>query len=390
MLSPLPQMPVYPLWDLELVSGKGSLVYDTNGIEYLDMYGGHAVAATGHCHPRVVKAIAEQAGRLLFYSNVVDVAARGPLCETLIDLGPKNMRGVFLCNSGAEANENALTLARLVTGRRKIVSVEGGFHGRTLLTLSISGLEGYRALACVKGAPLFTDAVVVPFGDADAARAAIDETCAAVIIEPVQGLGGCRVAPPAYLEALRQACDQSGAMLIFDEVQCGTGRCGAFTAGQIAGVQPNLVALAKGLASGFPIAAVLADATCCDAVKAGSLGSTFGGGPLACAAALANLEAMQREGMIDNARLRGSELMTALKEIDGVQSVEGAGLLIGIHTGRPASEIRAALQRDHHILAGTSARPEVLRIMPPLNLNREHADRFVGALQFVLKKGSSC
>ncbi len=389
MLSQVPELPVYSQLPLTLVSGKGSMVFDETGRAYLDMYGGHAVAVTGHCHPRVVEAITLQAASLLFYSNAVDIPVRRELCARLIELGPKNMRAVFLCNSGAEANENALTLARLTTGRRKIVSVSGGFHGRTLLTLSLSGIEKYRSLASSEDGPLFFNKQVLAFGDIAAAAKLIDESCAALIIEPVQGLAGCVAAEENYLQKLREICDHKGVMLVFDEVQCGAGRCGAFTVAQLRGVQPNLISLAKGLGGGFPVGAVLADQAAVDAVRPGDLGSTFGGGPLACAAALANCNALVEEGMIENAARLGIQLKLGLTGIPGVLKVNGEGLMLGIVLDRAAAAVRDELLRDHDIIAGVSAVPEVLRILPPLNLTTELADRFVSALQSVLKKGQS-
>lgn len=384
MLNRLPQLPVYPMLPIDLVSGRGAIVTDAAGVDYLDMYGGHAVAITGHCHPKVVEAIREQAAALLFYSNVTEHPVRQAFCEKLMALAPGGLHGLFLCNSGAEANENALTLARLATGRRKILSVDGGFHGRTLLTLSLSGLPGYRKLAATRGEPMFSETQVLPFGDIDAAREAIDESCAAVIIEPIQGLGGCRVASSTYLQGLSDACKQAGAKLIFDEVQCGTGRSGMFLAAQLAGVTPDLVTLAKGLAGGFPIGAVLADELTGSAAGAGTLGSTFGGGPLACAAGLANLEAIESEGMMQNAGALGKRLMEQLALVPGVRAVQGAGLMIGIVFNEKAAGVRDRLLCEHHIIAGTSAVPEILRILPPLNLNGEQADQFVAALASVL------
>jgi acetylornithine/N-succinyldiaminopimelate aminotransferase len=384
MLSQLPEMPVYSQLPITLVSGRGVFVTDDKGNEYLDMYGGHAVAVTGHCHPRVVEAVSTQAGKLLFYSNAVGIEIRSGLCKRLIELGPENMKAVFLCNSGAEANENALTLARLATGRRKIVSVTGGFHGRTLLTLSISGLENYRHLTETHAGPLFQHCQVAAFGDLDDVRKIVDETCAALIIEPVQGLNGAVVATDEFLEGIREICDATGAMMIFDEVQCGSGRCGAFTAAQTTTVLPDMVTLAKGLAGGFPIGAVMADERSLTGIKSGSLGSTFGGGPLACAAAVANLEVMVEEDLFKNAEEVGGHLMTRLSDLPGVQRVQGKGLLIGIVLDRPAAPVRDRLLFEHSIITGTSAVPDILRLLPPLNLKKGEADRFLDALKTVL------
>jgi acetylornithine/succinyldiaminopimelate/putrescine aminotransferase len=388
MLSAPPEMPVYTRMPLTLVAGRGAHVIDDAGRDYLDLYGGHAVASTGHCHPRVTAAIAAQAGRLIFYSNAVDLPVRRELCARLLALGPAGMTAVFLCNSGAEANENALTLARLATGRPNVVAVSEGFHGRTMLTLSLAGFPKFRALAAAGGAPLYAGARLAPFGDLDAAAALLDETCAAIIIEPVQGLGGGRPATTEYLAGLRALCDRRGAKLIFDEVQCGAGRCGAFTAGQRLGVAPHLTTLAKGLAAGVPIGAVLADAATTAAAKPGALGSTFGGGPLACAAAVANLEAMQEEDMFANAARVGAHWLARLPAIPGVRLVQGLGLLVGVRLDRPAAPVRAALLA-RGIIVGDSAAPDMLRLLPPLNLTIEDADRFVEALAAVLQEGTA-
>lgn len=386
MLNRLPELPVYSVHPLTVVKGRGALVYDEVGREYLDMYGGHAVAVSGHCHPRVVGALAAQADQLLFYSNVVQTAHRRELCNKLLAMTDHHFAAVFLSNSGAEANEAALTIARLATGRRKIASVTGGFHGRSLLTLSLSGLTRYRQLTEVDGEPLFPHAIILPRGDIAAASAAIDETFAAVIVEPVQGLAGCEVLPSEYLAALRECCDRTGALLIFDEVQCGMGRTGDFLAGEHSGVWPDLATLAKGLAAGFPIGATLIGERLPAAIKPGDLGTTFGGGPLACAAALANLEAIEEEEMIANARELGSYLTRRLALISGVLGVKGRGLMIGVALDRPAGEVVGRLLKEHRILTGGSAVAEILRILPPLNLRREQADRFLEALSAVLEQ----
>jgi len=387
VLSRLPELPVYNVYPVKIVAGRGAHVYDEAGREYLDMYGGHAVAVTGHCHPRVVRAIAEQAASLIFYSNAFEVPHRRELCEKLVALAGSHFAAAFLVNSGTEANEAALTLARLTTGRRKVASLTGGFHGRSLLTLSLSGLDKYRARAEIDGAPLFPHGVILPRNDIEAARATLDESFAAVIVEPVQGLAGCVPLDAAYLDALRKICDEIGALLIFDEVQCGMGRTGAFLAGEHAGVSPDIATLAKGLAAGFPIAAALVTKRIADAAKPGDLGTTFGGGPLACAAALANLAALEEENMIAQAAKSGRYLAEEMAATPGVLKVQGRGLLLGAVLDRQAADVADRLLRDEHIIAGTSAAPDVLRILPPLNLRRDEADHFLAGLSAVLTKG---
>jgi acetylornithine/succinyldiaminopimelate/putrescine aminotransferase len=388
VLNRLPELPVYPIHPIALARGAGAYVYDEAGVEYLDMYGGHAVAVTGHCHPRVTQAIAAQAAQLIFYSNIVESPVRRGLCEKLMHLTGGHFAAAFLINSGAEANEAALTLSRLHTGRKRIASVSGGFHGRSLLTLSLSGLPRYRKLADAGGEPLFPHATLLPFGDIEIARRTIDESFAAIIIEPVQGLAGCVPASTKYLAALREICDRVGAALVFDEVQCGMGRSGAFLACEASGVWPDVATLAKGLGGGFPIAAALIHERLLAAAKPGDLGTTFGGGPLACAAALANLQALEDEAMMANARVVGAHLAAGMAALPQVLRVQGAGLLLGAVLDRPAAAVADQLLREHRVLVGTSAAPDVLRVMPPLNLTAEQADRFVAALGDTLQKGN--
>ncbi len=386
MLSAPPQMPVYQQLPFEIVSGHGNVVIDSEGREYLDMYGGHAVAALGHAHPALTKAIAQQAERLTFYSNAVDLKIRRKFCEKLVAMAPENMYAAFLCNSGAESNENALTLARIVTKRKTVVAFEGGFHGRSLLMLSIGGIEKYRKLACLEGEPLYPHVKIVPFNYTDAALKAIGDGCAAVVIEPVQGLGGARTADKAFLQALRDRCDETGSLLVFDEVQCGTGRSGAFTASQALGVHPHVLTLAKGLGGGFPVAATLADRNITDQIGPGMLGTTFGGGPVASAAGLATLETLEKDKLIDNAHQLGKLLHEELSKIPGVKNVRGLGLLVGIETEAETKAIQPVLRDRHLILSGSCIDPHVLRVMPPLTLTRDEALRFVSALKEVLSK----
>ncbi len=280
-------LPVYAQMPVRPVSGRGSWLVDEEGREWLDAYGGHAVAATGHSHPQVVRAIAEQAERLLFYSSAVPHPNRERLAERLAGLCPPPLERLFFCNSGAEANENALALARRHTGRQAVVSLRGGWHGRTAATLAVTDGARYEEGARRAGVPLSRK---VPVDDVRALEAAVDDTVAAVILEPVQGLAGARDCAPEFLAAARRICDARGALLIFDEVQCGVGRCGAFTAAEAYGVVPDVLTLAKGLASGLPIGAVVTTPAVGDGLAVGDLGSTFGGGPVPCAAALATLD----------------------------------------------------------------------------------------------------
>jgi acetylornithine/succinyldiaminopimelate/putrescine aminotransferase len=373
-------LPVYSQMPVRPVSGRGSWLIDEAGHEWLDAYGGHAVASTGHCHPHVVAAIAHQAETLLFYSAAVALPQRERLAAELAARCQVPGARVFLCNSGAEANENALHLARRATGRSGVVAVAGGWHGRTVATLACTDGEKYQAWARAAGMPL---ARRVPFDDAAALERAVDETTAAVIVEPVQGLAGARDCAPEFLRAARAACDRHGAALIFDEIQCGVGRCGAFTAAEAYGVTPDALTLAKGLASGLPIAAVVAGPKLTTNVKTGDLGSTFGGGPVVCAAALATLEVIDREGLIANAITVGAQLTRGALAL-GVPKVSGRGLLLGLHLGRPATPVQQALFA-RRLLTGTASDPAVLRLMPPLTFSGAEADRLLAGLAEVLR-----
>ncbi len=384
--SPVPvphpdELAVYARLPLRPVRGAGCFLWDEAGTRFLDLYGGHAVAITGHSHPRVVAAIAAQAQELLFYSNALPLDVRDRLLTQLAALAPVGCRHLFLVNSGAEANDNALGLARRVTGRDRIVSVEGGFHGRSLATLAASGLAKYRKLAESGGAgkELVERTSVVPFDDAAALTAAIGRGTAAVILEPVQGLAGARDFSVETLRAARAACDAAGALLIFDEVQCGCGRTGAFTAAQSYGVTPDILTLAKGIASGLPMGAVLVSDAIAAAVKGGELGTTFGGGPVPCAAAAATLELMVSEDLPGRAGRMERVIRQALAGQAGIARITGRGLLLGVVLDRPAKPVQQALF-ERGVLVGSAEDPAVLRLLPPLVLQDEHVALFAAAL----------
>ncbi|MDH5316187.1 MAG: aminotransferase class III-fold pyridoxal phosphate-dependent enzyme [Gemmatimonadota bacterium] len=372
-------LPVYAQMPITPVRGHGSWLVDAAGVEWLDAYGGHAVASTGHSHPAVVRAIADQAAQLLFYSAAMPHPLREALAERLAALCPPPLGKVFFCNSGAEANENALALARKRTGRRNVVSVRGGWHGRTPGALACTDGTRYEEAAKRTGIPLSTK---VPFNDMVALEAVVDGSVAAVIVEPVQGIQGARDCAPEFLQAARSICSRAGAALLFDEIQCGVGRCGAFTAAEAYGVTPDAVTMAKGLAAGLPIGAVVASPWLVEGLAIGDLGSTFGGGPVVCAAALANLDVIVREGLVANAETIGRYIRDEALGL-GVLGVQGRGLLIGLRLERPAAEVQRALFA-HHIVTGTSADPEVLRLMPPLSFSRAEADLLLTALGKVL------
>jgi acetylornithine/succinyldiaminopimelate/putrescine aminotransferase len=379
MLNGKAWLPVYAQMPLVAVSGHGSWLVDDEGQEWLDAYGGHAVASTGHCHPHVVEAIRRQAATLIFYSTAVPHPLREELAERIAAHCPGDLSKVFFCNSGAEANENALGLARKMTGRQRIVSVAGGWHGRTAACLAVTDGEKYEAGARRAGLPL---SVKVPFNDAAAMERTVDGATAAVIVEPVQGLTGARDCSVEFLQAARRACSRTGAVLIFDEVQCGVGRSGSFTAAEAFGVTPDIITMAKGLASGFPIGAMVATSALTSGLKIGDLGSTFGGGPVACAAGIATLEVIDREGLLVNVTQVSGYLRAGAARL-GVSDIRGRGLLLGLQMPRPAAGVQQALFGER-VLVGTASDPNTLRLLPPLSFSVGEADLLLDALGRVL------
>ena len=368
------ELPTYTRWPVTIVRGEGSTVWDDSGKSYLDLYGGHAVAATGHCHPKVVRAIREQAGTLLFYSNVVALPVRARAAQAIAAQAPAPLSKVFFVNSGTEANENAMRLARRFTGRTDVLSFDGGFHGRTADAISAAGLAKYREM----GRPNVPGHRLAPFGDLAAAEAALDENVAAVLLEPIQSMAGVITAPASYLQGLRTLCDERGAKLIYDEVQTGFGRTGTFFYAGRHGVVPDLVALAKGIGSGVPMGAVLVSEEIAATVKPEDYGTTFGGGPLACAAAEATTRVILEEGLLGNVRAGSQRLKQGLAGLPGVREVRGEGFLLGVALDKPARPARAALL-SRGFLVGGSDLPDVLRLLPPLVLTAEEIDRFLEA-----------
>ncbi len=375
-------LPVYAQLPMVPVSGRGSLLFDAQGQAWLDAYGGHAVASTGHSHPQVVRAISEQAAALLFYSTVLPHPLREQLATALVTRCPSALCAAFFCNSGAEANENALHLARKIAGRSLVVAIEGGFHGRTAATQAITSGTKFAATARRAGLPLGR---MVPFNDVAALDAAIDDKVAAVIVEPVQGMAGARACSSEFLAAARRLCSERGALLIFDEVQCGVGRTGHFTAAESFGVTPDFITLAKGLASGLPIGALLTTAAVAATVHTGDLGSTFGGGPVPCAAALATLRVIDEEKLLANVRAVSALLRKGALALgpQAVTAVQGRGLLLGLRLTRPAADVQRALFA-RRILTGTSSDPNILRLLPPLSFSAEQASQVLAALAEVL------
>lgn len=374
-------IPTYAQLPICVVRGEGCRVWDARGNSYLDLYGGHAVALTGHCHPRVVGAIREQAGRLLFYSNVVFNDTRAAALASLASILPKGMSRAFLCNSGSEANEAAIKTARRVTGRREFVSMLNGFHGRTMGSLSATALGHYLA----DYAPGVPDHRFIPFGDLDAARGAVTERTAGVLLEPIQSMGGMHTASDEYVRGLRKLCDETGALLIFDEVQTGPARTGKWWYGDHAGVVPDIITTAKGLGSGVPVGAMLARDEVSAKIKEGDQGTTFGGGPLACAAVLATIAVLKDEKLVDNAARRGAQIVEESMKIPGVVGSRGRGMLLGLVLDRDAKDVVKALREKHRVLTGTTSDQKVLRLLAPIVVGDAEVAEFLGALDAVLR-----
>ena len=354
-------LPTYEKFPFVLERGEGCWVWDDAGTKYLDLYGGHAVAALGHSPKEVADALTAQAGKLLFYSNLVYVRARAEAAKALVEFCGETGSQVFFCNSGAEANENAMRIARSVTGRAKVVAAEGGFHGRTAGAISVTGAKYRKGLA-----GLGADVVHVPFGDLAAAEKALGPDVAAFLLEPIQSVQGATTATGEYLRGLQALCEKSGALLIFDEVQTGVGRVGARSARHAWNVRPHLQTFAKALASGVPAGAVLAVPEVSKKVKPGELGSTFGGGPLACAAITATLKAISQRKLWENAGAMET-LIRKTFTFSQVVEIRGKGLLLGIVLDRPSKATRAALL-NRKILVGGADDPNVIRLLPPLTV----------------------
>jgi acetylornithine/succinyldiaminopimelate/putrescine aminotransferase len=374
------QVPTYAKLGIALVRGEGSWVYDADGRKYLDLYGGHAVALAGHCHPRIVAAIREQAPRLLFYSNAVYSDVRALAVKRLAQLAPKGLRKVFLCNSGAEANEAALKIARKHTGRMKVLSMKEGFHGRTLGALGATGIAAYRDPAY----PIPKDHDYLPYGDAKALESALGDDVAAVILEPIPSMGGIRAAPPHYFQALRKLCSRHGAMLIFDEVQTGFGRTGKRFFGEHVGVNPDLITGAKGIAGGFPAGVVFVREDLARKVKPGEQGTTFGGGPLASAAIAATAAIIEDEDLPGNAFRVGRALRRGLGNVRGVTSTTGGGLLLGVNLDRPAKPVCRALVEERILTGSSAGNPNQIRLLPPLTLSEDEALGWIPTLERIL------
>ena len=366
---------VYPLNPIEIVKAQGSAVWDAQGNEYLDLYGGHAVISIGHTHPHYVKRISDQLQQIGFYSNSVEMPLQRELAQRLGKTSGKEGYQLFLCNSGAEANENALKLASFHNGRKKIIAFSGAFHGRT--SLAVAATDNPKIVAPVNETE---NVVFLPFNDEAAleqAFAAYGETVSAVIIEGIQGVGGIRVATDDFLRKIRSLTTQYGSVFIADSVQCGYGRTGKFYSHDHAGIEADIYSMAKGMGNGFPIGAIAISPDITPWY--GMLGTTFGGNHLACAAALAVLEVMEQEQLIANAGRVGDYLINELRKFDRVKEVRGRGLMIGIDLPEELAGVRKDLLAKNRIFTG-EAKPNVIRLLPALGITQAHADHFLEAL----------
>lgn len=374
--------PVYPLFDINIVKGKGCHVWDDKGQEYLDLYGGHAVISIGHCHPHYVDMLTKQLNTLGFYSNSVINTLQSQLAERLGQVCGYPDYQLFLINSGAEANENALKLASFHTGRKRVLAAGKAFHGRT--SLAVEATDNPKIVAPVNSNGHVT---FLPLNDLAAFEAELDKgDVAAVIVECIQGVGGIRMATADFIQGLRKACDKTGTVLICDEIQCGYGRSGKFFAHQHLGVKPDIITCAKGIGNGFPMGAVIISPKF-EAVY-GMLGTTFGGNHLACTAALAVLDVIEHEQLVNNAAKVGAYLMEELKKLQQTDAhivdVRGEGLMIGIEYDQPIKALRNALVHDEHVFTG-AASTNILRLLPPLTLSLDEAKLAVEHIKRVSK-----
>lgn len=361
---------VYPLFDIEIVKGKGCYTYDAEGNEYLDLYGGHAVISVGHSHPHYLKALNEQASKLVFYSNSVINGLQQRLAEKLGKVSGYDDYQLFLINSGAEANENALKLASFYTGKSRVLAFGKAFHGRT--SLAVEATDNPKIVAPINANNHVT---FLPLNDLEAVKAEVEKNdVCAVIIEGIQGVGGIRIPTPEFLNGVRDLCDQYGVVMILDEIQSGYGRSGRFFAHQYSGVRPDIITVAKGIANGFPMGGVLISPKFVPVY--GQLGTTFGGNHLACAAAIAVLEIFENENLVENAREVGEYLIAQLKQIPEIKEVRGEGLMIGIEFDYPVKELRTRLIKEQKVFTGASG-TNVIRLLPPLVLTKVQADDFI-------------
>lgn len=368
---------VYPLFPIEPVLAQGSWLWDKDGEKYLDLYGGHAVISIGHSHPHYVKSLSDQLNKIGFYSNSVQNSLQVKLAEKLGQLSGYPEYQLFLCNSGAEANENALKLASFVTGRKKVIAFKKAFHGRT--SGAVAATDNPKIIAPFNAGH---EIVFVPLNDEAAFSAAFDKEVAAVIIEGIQGVGGIQMPHDSFLQFLEKECAKNGSLLILDEIQSGYGRTGKFFAHQYSGIEPHLITVAKGMGNGFPVGGVLIHPD----IKpwSGMLGTTFGGNYLACVASIAVLEVMKQEGLMENATQCGNYLITELKKFKALLAVRGRGLMIGFDLPEERKTVRTNLLEKHKIFTG-EAKPNTIRLLPSLSVTKDEIDIFLTALKEELK-----
>lgn len=370
--------PVYPLFDVEPVKAKGNYVFTEDGTEYLDFYGGHAVISIGHTHPHYVKRVTDQLNKIGFYSNSVPISIQKELAEKLGQISGYSDYHLFLCNSGAEANENALKVASAHNSRKKILVYEKGFHGRT--SLAVAATDNPNILFPVnEGA----DIIRLPWQDFEGTEKALhqNDVCA-VLIEGIQGVGGIKVPSVEFLKHLRTLCDETNTVLILDEIQSGYGRSGKFFAHQHSGIKADIISVAKGMGNGFPVGGILISSMF--EGKFGMLGTTFGGNHLACAASLAVLEVIEQENLVQKATETGAYLQNELEKIEQIKEIRGYGLMLGIEFDFEIAEIRKQLLFTHKIFTGSSSNKNTLRLLPALNVGKEECDKFLTALKIVL------
>lgn len=370
---------VYPLLPVNPVSANGAIVTDENGIDYLDFYGGHAVISVGHSHPYYVNSLKSQLDKIAFYSNAVQNPLQEILAEKLGIISGCEDYSLFLCNSGAEANENALKLASFHNGRKKIIAFEGSFHGRTSAAVAAT-----NDLSINANLNLQHEIIFIPLNDFETADKLIDETISAVIIEGIQGVAGVIEPQDEFLQFLEKKCKSTGAILILDEVQSGCGRTGDYFAHSRSKIRPDIITMAKGIGNGFPIGAVLI-APHFEA-KHGMLGTTFGGNYLACTAAIAVIEILEKESLLNNAEQIGNFLIAEISKISGVENVSGRGLMIGVTLEENCGTVRTQLLKERHIFTGSSSCKKTLRLLPPLMISMEQAELFLKSFSNVLQK----
>lgn len=375
------QLHTYAKLPLVITKGRGAYIWDQSGRKYLDFYGGHAVALIGHCHSEIIKAVSTQMKKLIFYSNIVYNKQRALAAKQLVTIAGKTFSQVFFCNSGTEANETAIKLAKKYTGKDEIISFNGSFHGRTLGSLSVTGNNKYKKHV----GSLMPNVKFATFGDIRSVEKLISDNTAAIILEPIQSITGVNEAQASFYKQLEKLAKKKNIVLIFDEIQTGLGRTGEIFFSKLVGITPDIITLAKGIAGGLPAGAVLVNKDIIKSVQIDDQGSTFGGGPVICSAISATLNVIKKNNLIKNAKQKGSELKKKMSKMKHVTSVTGEGLLLGIVLDIPALQVQTILLKKG-IITGTSSNKQVLRIMPPLTITSKEINLFIKTLKQVLEE----